>query len=333
MLFMLCGCGKQEKVPYTKTDFYFDTVVTLTVYDTPDNRSKAESLLDDAMAECARYDDLLNAYKEGSEIWQINHAAGEWVLVSDETKTLIYDALKYCDMTSGDIDITIKPVKDLWDFNPDGDHAVPPDMILSKAISHVNYQFIETEGNKVRLNDPEAQIDPGFIAKGFIADQLKAFLLSKDADCAIINLGGNVQTIGAKPDGTLFSVGVQKPWADSGVYCDTVEVGESALAKDTKSTAMRETQTAVATSGVYERYFESNGKIYHHILDPFTGMPVETDLDSVTIIAHSATDADALSTTCLILGSEKAESYIRSLENIDAILIKQDGTIIDTKKP
>ena len=329
----LSGCGRQEKVPFTKTDFYFDTVVSLTIYDTPDNQAKVESLLDEAMAECARYDDLLNAYKEGSEIWQINHAAGEWVLVSDETKNMIYNALKYCDMTDGSIDITIKPVKDLWDFTPDGNNAVPPETYLSKALSHVDYRSIETEGNKVRLLDPEAQIDPGFIAKGFIADELKAFLLSKGTDCAVINLGGNVQTIGAKPDGSLFSVGIQKPWADSGVFCKTVSVGESDSVKGAKSTALRETQTAVATSGVYERYFKMGERVYHHILDTATGMPVQTDLDSVTIIAHSATDADALSTTCLILGSEKAESYIRSLENIDAILIKQDGTIIDTKEP
>lgn len=331
LTFCLCGCGRQEKVPYTKTDFYFDTVVSLTIYDTPDNQTKVETLLDETMAECARYDDLLNAYKEGSEIWQINNAAGEWVFVSDETKNMIYEALKFCDMTNGGIDITIKPVKDLWDFDPDGSHAIPLDTFLSKAISHVNYRLIETEGNKIRLGDPEAQIDPGFIAKGFIADELKAFLLTKNVDCAIINLGGNVQTIGAKPDGSLFSVGIQKPWADNGVYSKIVELGDFARNSDSKS--MKEPQTAVATSGVYERYFQKGDTIYHHILNPLNGMPVQTDLDSVTIIAHSATDADALSTTCLILGSEKAESYIRSLENIDAILIKQDGTIIDTKEP
>ncbi|MCR4692222.1 MAG: FAD:protein FMN transferase [Lachnospiraceae bacterium] len=315
---LLTGCaGRQEA--YSKTDFYFDTVVTITLYGSPSQKGKTEKLLDDTMEQCAFYDSLFAPDDPQSDIYKINHAAGEAVQVSEDTATMLYAANRFCETTNGMIDITIYPVKELWDFSNPQTAAVPPASRLEKALAHVDYTALEIDGTRVRLSDPEAAIDPGFIAKGYIADQLKKFLLEKGVENAIINLGGNVQCIGNKPDKTGYQVGIQKPFADPGVFEETV-------------TAMDErgSHSCVVTSGTYERCFTMGDTLYHHILDPTTGMPVDTDLDSATILADSATEADALSTTCLILGSEKAMEYIESIDDIDGIFIKKDGTVLRT---
>ncbi|MCR5282570.1 MAG: FAD:protein FMN transferase [Lachnospiraceae bacterium] len=315
---LLGGCGKQDAIPYSKTDFYFDTVVTLTVYDSPGHESEANALLEAGMQALSDYEKLLSPTVEGSDLYRINHAQGEWTEVSPETATLLYSALSFCKSSGGQIDITLAPVIELWDFHEEGSNAaLPPANRLKKALSHVDYQSVSVDGNRVRLEDPEAAIDLGFIAKGYIADQIKSLFLEKGVANAIINLGGNVQTIGAKPDHSGFSVGIQRPFADLGDYVTTVTLSD---AKDAPCTA--------ATSGTYERCFQIGDSLYHHILDPATGMPVKTDLSSVTILAGNSMEADALSTACLILGCEKAKAYIESLPDIHAVLITADGDVI-----
>ncbi|MBO4336558.1 MAG: FAD:protein FMN transferase, partial [Lachnospiraceae bacterium] len=317
----ITGCGQKSSMPFSKTGFYFDTVVTITVYEKENASDRADELIDQTMDECSRLEKMLSPAIEGSDVWNINHSNGEWVYVSDETATLIYTALTFCRTTNGKADITIAPAKNLWTF--DGSSAGMPDAsALSQALSHVDYNNVITEGTRVRLKDPEAMIDLGFIAKGYIADQLKSFLIANNAEAAIINLGGNVQTLGLKPGNSAFSVGIQKPFAEIGQYSTKIELGDDKSDKGLRSSAV--------TSGIYERYFESDGRIYHHILDPFTGMPANTDLYSATILADSSMEADALSTICILMGKEEAEKYIRSLDEIDAIFITSDGQIIDT---
>lgn len=318
---LLTGCSK-EKIPYSKTDFYFDTVVTITVYETSDNEQRAEEILTEAMAICQYYDNLLSRTREGSDIYNINHAGGEAVMVSEETAHLIYTALNYCELSDGAIDISIAPVKDLWNFNSETNGGtIPSDIMIQNALTHVGYQNIELNGNSVRLSDPSAAIDLGFIAKGFIADQIKSYLLLQEVDHALINLGGNILAVGAKPDKTPFKIGIQEPFAEAGTYITTVDCSDD---KDSHS-------ASVVTSGVYERCFTVNDDLYHHILNPRTGYPQKTDLYSVTILTDSSTQADALSTTCLVLGLEKGKALIESLDDVEAIFITTDNEIIDTR--
>lgn len=320
-LILLTGCNK-EKEAYTKTDFCFDTVISLTVYETADNKDKAQQVLDEAVSLCHEYDDLLSRTKENSDIYRINHAKGEWTTVSDETAGLIYTALNYCDMTDGAIDISISPVKDLWKFGSDESSVlVPSDTQLKIALSHVDYTGIEISGNKVRLADPEGAIDLGFIAKGYVADQIKAYLLSQEIDLALINLGGNILTLGTRPDESPFKIGIQEPFAKAGAYLTTVKACDGS----------DEYYPSVVTSGIYERCFTLNNKLYHHILNPKTGYPVKTDLNSVTILTDSSTQADALSTTCLVLGLEEGKALIESLDGAEAIFITSDNEIVDTR--
>ncbi len=313
-----CSTGKQA---YSKTDFCFDTAVTLTIYDSASAADKTSALLDEAMALCHTYDDMFSRTKEGSDIYRINHSGGEWTTVSDETISLIQSALEYCEMTGGEIDITIAPVKDLWDFSGTENVKMPATANIASALEHVDYSQIEIEGNKVRLADPQAGIDLGFIAKGYIADHLRSFLLEKGVKSALINLGGNIAVIGVKPDGSAFQIGVQEPFATAGTYCTTVSASQS-----TPGTS------SVVTSGIYERSFEYNGKLYHHILDCETGKPAQTDLAGVTIITDSSLHADALSTTCLLLGLEKGLAYIEELDGVEAVFVTASGEIVDSRE-
>jgi len=319
LLTSLTGCGASQQT-FTKTDFCFDTAVTITIYDSASHEDNANRLLDETIALCRDYDNMFSRTIEGSDVYRINHAGGEWTTVSDETVSLIHSALEYCEMTGGEIDITIAPVKDLWDFSGTEDVQMPSTSDIESALTHVDYSLIEIEGSKVRLLDPEAAIDLGFIAKGYIADQIRAHLLGNGVKSALINLGGNIAVIGSKPDGSAFTIGIQEPFAPSGTYCSTVSATQSVPGT-----------SSVVTSGTYERCFEYNGKLYHHILDCETGKPVQTDLSGVTIITDSSLHADALSTTCLLLGLDKGVSYIEGLDGVEAVFVTIDGEIIDTR--
>ena len=307
----LSGCRRNADLSYIQsTVIALDTVVTITLYDTKD-----QAVLDQAVALCGDYEKLFSRTLPESDIYRINHSHGKPVKVDSQTLFLIKEALTYCELTEGAVDITIAPVKELWDFSGSNEPHLPDETALSKALSHVDYHCItyDEEALTVTLTDPDAMIDLGFIAKGYIADRIKEYLISAGVTSAIIDLGGNVLTIGEKPDGTAFAIGIQTPFEDS-----VIEV-------------LPTRDSSVVTAGVYERCFTINGTLYHHILDTRTGYPVTNGLISVTILSASSMEGDALSTTCLILGPEKAKSLLNEREGIDAILITEDYEIYNTR--
>lgn len=297
--------------PQSITFFALDTVIQLTIYD-----KGKESLLSEAEDLVTSYEALFSATLSDSDIYRINHAGGEWVDVSEETISLLEEALKYCGYSDGLLDITILPVKELWDFTSEKP-SVPSDADLQRALTHVDYTVVELGENKVRLTDKTAMLDLGCIAKGYIADRLYAFLTKNGVTSALLSLGGNIITIGTKPDGSSFTVGIQKPFAETGTAITTVSCSDA-----------YPEYNSVVTSGIYERCFEANGILYHHILDAKTGYPVENDIASVTILSTSSTEGDALSTLCLLLGMEKSKELIGSLYSVEAIFITKDGEII-----
>ncbi|MBR1692620.1 MAG: FAD:protein FMN transferase [Lachnospiraceae bacterium] len=306
------GCGSQPAQPVSKSGYLLNTLVTVSIYETDHAISKSsETILDDCLIKCKEYEGLFSRTIEGSDISRINHAAPAFVTVSEDTATLLQSALDYCEWSDGLIDITIAPVKDLWGFSDLDTAKIPDETALQSALDHVDYHCVEIDGRKVRLTDPDAAIDLGFIAKGYIADRLKEYLMSEGVTSGIINLGGNVLTIGTK-QGNAFRVGIQRPFADTGVPITSVACRDA----------------SVVTSGVYERYFTQGGTDYHHILNPSTGYPASSDLLSATILSQDSTTGDALSTTCLLLGLDKAVSLIDSLEGVDAVFITTDYEII-----
>lgn len=304
MLICITGCTRNTE-PITQTGFYFDTVIQVTLYDTRDT-----SVLDGCFSLADTYENMLSATIEGSDVWRINHSNGVPVTVSEDTVSLIQTALRYAELTDGKIDPTILPVSELWNFGSDSTPHIPDEASLKEALTHVSYKTVTIDENTVTLSDPQAAIDLGFIAKGYIADRMKDYLLKQGVHSACINLGGNVMTIGSKPDGSPFKIGIQEAFAEEGVTAAVINICD----------------ISAVTSGIYERYFYENDVLYHHILDTATGYPVENDIASVTILSPSSVDADALSTTCYCLGVQESIRFISSMDDVEYMFLMKDGS-------
>lgn len=308
----LSGCQPASPQPVSRTAFYLDTVITITIYDI--SPSEGEKLLDQCMTLVENYENILSKTIEGSDVWNINHSAGVPVTVHEDTASLLSTSWDYAAQYGGVIDPAIGTLTDLWDFSEASNHLVPSPDEITEALSHVSYTNIILSGNQVTLADPECRIDLGFIAKGYIADRLREYLLSQHVDSAIINLGGNVLTIGTKPDGTPFQVGIQNPFDDRGTTALVLSV----------------TNCSVVSSGNYERYFEVDHILYHHILSTKNGYPADSGLSQVTILSANSVDGDALSTLCFILGYEKSRVLIDSLPDVEAVFIFESGELLKT---
>lgn len=305
---LLMGCQKNRTV-YSDTGFYFDTVITVTLYE-----NGSSEILDECMDLALNYENLLSATIEGSDIWNLNHNAGSYVTLDPETISLLQTALTYAELSDGVVDPTVGSLSALWNFGSDGSNIVPETSHIEESLSHVDYHSLSLKGNQGILLDSQASVDLGFIAKGYIGDKMKEFLISQGVTSALINLGGNVVTIGSKPNGDCFRVGIQDPFEKSGTPALVVEL----------------TDTCAVSAGNYERYFEKDGIRYHHILSTTDGYPARSGLSQVTIISPDSTRADALSTLCFILGYEKAASLIENYPEDQAIFITEDGEILYT---
>ncbi len=308
VIISLCGCSRTAQ-PVSQVGFYLDTVIQITLYDTKGSDACRQHI-EECFTLIEQYEHLFSATLEDSDVWKINHSGGEPVTVSGDTACLLRTALHYCELSGGRIDLSVLPVSSLWNFGSEKAPHVPDAASLAEALSHVDYHGVHIEDNTVTLSDPHSAIDLGFIAKGYIADRLKEYLLSCGVESACISLGGNLITIGSKPDGSPYRVGIQKPFADEGEIITAIDV----------------TDASVVSSGIYERYFYENDTLYHHLLDTATGYPVHNQIAGVTILSASSTEADALSTTCYFLGLDAGMDLIESLDGVEALFILTDGT-------
>lgn len=298
-----------ETKPISKSNFMLNTVVTITIYDSSDT-----SIIDGAMDVISKYEKIYSRTLETSEVYKLNHRSLQSdadkkisYRISDELTDILKKGLYYSELTDGKFDITIAPVSSLWDFTSENP-IVPDKEDLKRAIRNVGYQNIELEGNTITLKNSKSSFDLGAIAKGYIADKVKEYLVDQGVKSAMINLGGNVLCVGEKTNGQAFRVGIQKPFADRNEIVATMEINDK----------------SVVSSGIYERCFTSNGKFYHHILNPKTGYSYDNNLISVTIISPLSADGDGLSTSCFALGLEEGMKLINSLENVQAIFITDD---------
>lgn len=305
----LIGCERentQSNSPISKSSFLLNTIVTITLYDTND-----ESILDGAMDVCSKYETIFSRTNENSELYKLNHhmleKKGDSYVVSEELGALIQAGYRYSELSNGAFDLAIEPVSSLWDFQA-SNPSLPDSKKIEEAIQHVDYTKIKQDSTLITFEDEEIGIDLGAIAKGYIADRIKDYLLEQGVKSAMINLGGNVLCVGKKPDGQPFNIGIQKPYANRN---ETVAV-------------MQLEDVSVVSSGIYERYFTLDGKTYHHILNPKTGYPYENNLISVTIISKESVDGDGLSTSCFSLGLEKGLELINSLDDVEAVFITDD---------
>lgn len=277
------------------TLFLFDTVIQI--------RALCSHELMDAISDrCQFFEDRFSRTKEGSDIWNINNAHGEPVEVAEETARCIRASLAYSEASGGLFDVSIGAVSSLWDFV---EGIKPDDEAIQEAVKHVDYRTISVDGTTVTLADPDAMLDLGGIAKGFITDDLVSMLREAGCESAMLSLGGNVYVLGESFRGDDWSVGVQDP---NGAANDVIA---SIPARD----------KSLVTSGLYERSFTVDGVLYYHILDPRTGYPVKTDLASASIVSDSSTDGDAYSTTLFLMGRDKAMDLLDSDERFDGLLV------------
>ena len=307
---LLSGCasdpeaGKSSSVYLTS----MDTVMQLTAY----GRGR-DAALAEAQAEIQRLDALLSTGSAHSEVSQLN-ARGSLVL-SQDTGDLLQEALTLAQDTDGLFDITVYPVVKLWGFY-DKNYHVPTAAELSETLSRVGADHIWISGNTVTLEDGR-QIDLGGIGKGYASQRACEILREAGVSSALLSLGGNVQCLGSKPDGSDWNIGIRDPWQEGALYA-----------------AVKVSDQAVITSGGYERYFEDpdTGVVYRHILDPRTGRPAESGLSSVSIVTADGTLGDGLSTALYIMGLEEATAFWRThSEEFEMILITDDGTLYATE--
>ena len=301
------ACSKRNTA-VSKTGCYFDTVITITLY-----CKDADRYMEECFSIAQKYEDLFSATKEGSDIYKLNHNQGQPLTLNPETVTLIQSGMDYAKASDGSFDLSVGELSSLWQ---DAIKAkqVPDKDDIATALSAVSWKNIVIKDNQVQLNN-NAQIDLGGIAKGYIADRMKEYLLSQGIQNGLINLGGNVLAVGPKDaDSSSYNIAIQKPFSEDGEPVASVKI----------------TDQSVVTSGTYQRYFEEKGHVYHHILDLDTGYPCENNLDSVTIICNKSIDGDALSTTVFLMGLKSGMEYVESLADTEAIFITKDGTIYKT---
>ncbi len=311
------------KEPISISSIKLNTAVQITIYDSQD-----KSLLDDCLALCDKYELIFSRTDEESELYKLNHRISDSAVSNQTTETqptpyqingttntwhisedlaaLLSEGLSITKESDGAFDIAIAPLTSLWDFTAE-DPKVPDDADIQNALPLCSSDGVTINGQDIILPSDDIQFDVGAIAKGYIADRLKDFLVKKGVNSAIINLGGNVLCIGSKPDGTPFKVGIQKPFAD----------------RNETEAVMDITGKSVVSSGIYERCFKQNGKLYHHILNPKTGYPYDNGLISVTIISDQSVDGDALSTTCFALGLDEGLKFAEK-KGVQAVFITED---------
>ncbi len=299
-------------------------------------------IMDGAVALCRHYEQLFSHTLPESDIGRINAARGRRTHVDSETATLVRAALGYCKISDGLYDITMAPLSDLWNYHR---ASVPKTSDIEEAKKHVHWECVDVSGNTVVVADPEAQITLGGIAKGYIADKVRDFLAENGEHDAFISLGGNVVVAGRAPHGGPWRIGVRSPefhHERARRHTRSLAIARSPHGIDKRALAdvdrryaekpaftLSASDLSIVTSGIYERCFRDaeTGREYHHIIDPRTGFPCESNLASATVLSRRSLDGDGLSTSLLIMGMEPAARFIESLPGTAALFITRDGAM------
>lgn len=299
----------EAQTAYTRNIFAMDTFFALKAYG-----PKAEAALADAEGKIRELEGLFSVTAEGSDIWRVNHAG---ITVSPDTLSVVETALKLGADTAGMLDITVYPVLREWGFTTDS-FQIPDAGRIEELLEKVDYRQVETgcDGENAVIRVPEGiELDLGALAKGYTGDCLMELLREAGVACAILDLGGNVQTLGRKPDGSLWQVAVKNPF-DTGAELGVLRIADK----------------AVVTSGNYERCFiGEDGKSYGHILNPADGYPADSGLASVTVVGESGVLCDGLSTALFVMGREKAEAFWRNRRDFEMLLVTEEGDLYITE--
>ncbi|EHQ87610.1 FAD:protein FMN transferase [Desulfosporosinus youngiae] len=310
---ILTACNSDKNESFEADGFAMGTVISQKVYGV-----KGQAVMDEVMEKINYLDGLLTFNAPEGDIFNLNQNAGiKNVELNPETVKIIKKAQQVSELSNGAFDVTIGPVVKSWGIGTEQEH-IPGNEELQKLLSLVNYQDIYINESSVGLKRAGQMVDLGGIAKGYAGDVAKEIYKEKGIHSAYINLGGNVVTVGNKPDGSPWKAGIRNPrpvGQQSGQVVGIVKV----------------TDKAVVTAGDEQRYFEKDGQRYHHILDPKTGYPAKSDLMSVTLVTDSSLEADALDTAVFILGLEKGKELLRQYGGVEAVFITTDKKIYVTE--
>lgn len=304
----LIGCGKKEEEEVkSRTELFMGTAISIKIYD------GKEEVLNKAFDKVKEIEDKMSINKEGTEVDEINKNAGiKKVKVSDDTFEIIEKGLKYSEMSKGKYDISIGPIVKLWSIGlPEA--KVPNTEEIDETLKYVDYKDIEInkETKEVFLKEKGMILDLGSIAKGYTADQIAEILKEEKVKKAIIDLGGNIYALGTKEEDKPWKIGIQNPFSDRGDVVGAVYV-------ENKS---------VVTTGIYERFIEEGDKKYHHILNPKTGYPYESNIAGISIISDKSIDGDALSTLIFTLGIDDGLKFINELDGIECVFVDNDKKV------
>lgn len=314
MMYMLImgitGCSwkqNQNMAEYSESFFAMDTYMTFTAYG-----MDAEAAVLAAEDKIRELEALWSVTDENSDIYAVNHSAGQTVTIDQKTAELVSFALDMAEKTNGVLEPTIYPVLTAWGFTT-GENRIPTEIELAGLLDKVGYEKVKLNENQIQT-EPGSMIDMGAVGKGYAGDEAAQVLRERGITAALLDIGGNIQAIGTKPDGSDWRVGLKDPF--SGNVLGIFQISDM----------------AVVTSGNYERFFVGDdGKTYGHIVDPATGRPVENGIASVSVIASDGKLCDALSTALFVMGLEQAKEYWRQHKDYEMILIMEDGNIYLTE--
>lgn len=297
----LCACSSTT---YSEGFYAMNTYMSVTV-----NCPESKKVVKDAKNTIMDLDKTLSAFNKNSDIYKLNKNRSADISV--ETADLLKDAVNYNKLTNGAFNPALLQVTKLWGF-PDNKYRIPSEKEINEALKTAVPDKIEINGYKVSLNQEGEEVDLGGIAKGYASQKLTDNFKNMGVESALINLGGNVQTIGTKEDGNPWLVAIKHP-----------EPGKQYLGQ------LKVKDLAVVSSGAYERNFRKNGKTYGHIINPETGYPAESGLLSTTVIYKDAVFADAMSTALYVMGEKDAlKFWADSKKNFDIILYNNKGELL-----
>lgn len=307
LLFSGCEISTKSETAYNANLFAMGTYMTFTAYG-----SQAEQALELAENRIEELESLWSVTEEGSDVFRVNHSGGQPAEVTGETAALLDFALEMAKKTDGALEPTISPVIGAWGFTSH-EYRIPSHEELQTLLRNVDHRKVLLRENLVTLPDG-MELDLGAVGKGYAGDILSRLFKEQGVSSALLNIGGNIQMIGRRPDGSRWRLGIQNPF------------GEGSLG------VLESDDGAVVTSGNYERYFiGEDGRRYGHIIDPATGYPAESGLASVSIIAKEGRLCDALSTAVYVMGLEKAKQYWRENSGFEMLLVTEKGEIYLTE--
>ncbi|MDS1005268.1 FAD:protein FMN transferase [Clostridium sporogenes] len=305
------GCNSKTKEPVSRETYLMGTIIDIKAYG-----KNAEKAVQASVDKISDIENKMSVNIATSEVNKINKNAGiAPVKVSKNTLDVVKASLIYSKKTKGFFDITVEPLVSLWGIGTDK-ARVPSKDEIDNALKYVNYKdvIINEKESTVMLKIKGQSIDLGAIAKGYTADELKKVLIDHNIESAFLSLGGNIYVLGDKPDKTPWKIGIQNPLNPRGNFLGKISLSNK----------------SIVTSGNYERFFEKDGKRYHHIFDTKTGYPAEKGLISVSIISDKSIDGDALSTSVYTLGLDEGKKLIESLKDVEAVFVTNDKKVYIT---